>query len=320
MSTLDTKELKTITLLYVEDDEMVRTQTLKLFNKIFKKVFVANDGEEGLKIFLENQNEIEIVVSDINMPNMNGMEMIKAIKDSPAKNVPFIFTTAHNDSTNLQGAIDLNIDKYLSKPLQMKDLTVSIVELVVKYRKQYALENLAKNLVQTTTKDSQLKQDLELKVNEQEQKIKHYEVLIDNFILTLHIDKVGIITEVSNKFNSFFGFAKDEIINSNISTLKFSLMDRIEKINDLIQSHTQSRKPESMIKNNLYSLATIIVISIAIVIYSKIFFPVVENKKELEVQKNQKTLEEEKYWEERRKQIELAHKLNAKDYNDTNKK
>jgi response regulator RpfG family c-di-GMP phosphodiesterase len=222
MSTLDTKELKTITLLYVEDDEMVRTQTLKLFNKIFKKVFVANDGEEGLKIFLENQNEIEIVVSDINMPNMNGMEMIKAIKDSPAKNVPFIFTTAHNDSTNLQGAIDLNIDKYLSKPLQMKDLTVSIVELVVKYRKQYALENLAKNLVQTTTKDSQLKQDLELKVNEQEQKIKHYEVLIDNFILTLHIDKVGIITEVSNKFNSFFGFAKDEIINSNISTLKFS--------------------------------------------------------------------------------------------------
>jgi hypothetical protein len=97
-------------------------------------------------------------------------------------------------------------------------------------------------------------------------------------------------------------------------------MDRIEKINDLIQSHTQSRKPESMIKNNLYSLATIIVISIAIVIYSKIFFPVVENKKELEVQKNQKTLEEEKYWEERRKQIELAHKLNAKDYNDTNKK
>lgn len=216
---IDTKELNTITLLYVEDDEMVRTQTLNLFEKIFKKVYSANDGKEGLEKFIKNQNEIEIIVSDINMPNLNGLDMVAKIKEVTA-NIPVIYTTAHTDSHYLKNALELNIDKYISKPLQMKDLTVNIVDLVLKYRKQKTLEALAKNLVQTTTKNSQIQLDMETKLELLDHKVKHYETLIDNLVFMVHLDKVGNITSVSSKFKTFFGFTDDEIIGSSINDLK----------------------------------------------------------------------------------------------------
>lgn len=216
----DTKELATITVLYVEDDEMVRSQTSALFNKIFKKVYIANDGEEGLELFKNNESEIEIIVSDINMPNLNGMDMIKQIKQLASSNVPVIFTTAHTDTHNLQNAIDLNINKYISKPLQIKELTANIVNLVLQYRKQKNLESMALSMANTVTKDSEFKQNCKEKLALLTQKIKHYEVLVDSFLFKLETNKLGNIEEVSTKFCTFFGFPKSEMIGSSINDLK----------------------------------------------------------------------------------------------------
>ncbi|MEA3290549.1 MAG: response regulator, partial [Campylobacterota bacterium] len=108
--TLDTKQLKTITLLYVEDDEAVMKQTKKLFDKIFKKVYTAQNGREGVNTFTEYQKEIEIIVTDINMPELNGIDMIKEI-NKYTLNIPVIVTTAHTDSEHLMNAIELNVDK-----------------------------------------------------------------------------------------------------------------------------------------------------------------------------------------------------------------
>lgn len=217
---LDTKELKTITLLYVEDDKMVRTHTLKLFEKIFKKVYVAEDGADGLEVFKKHQDEVEIVVSDINMPNLNGLEMVEKIKDISTHNIPVVFTTAYTDSEYLQNALELKVDKYMSKPLQMKELTITIVDLVVKYRKQRTVETLARNFIETSSKNSQLQNDLGNIVQVQDQKIKHYETLIDNFMFTVVLDKTGNITDTSSKFCNFFGYTKDELIDTSINLLK----------------------------------------------------------------------------------------------------
>lgn len=218
--TVDTKELKTITLLYVEDDVMVRTQTASFFEKIFKKVYIATDGQEGLDEFIAHKDDIEIVVSDINMPNLDGLGMVSKIKEAATGNIPVIFTTAHSDSHYLKNALDLNVDKYINKPLQMKELTANIIDLVLKYRKQKTLESLAINLVQTTNKNSQLQNDLEHKNILLEQKVKHYETLIDNLVMMVHTDKTGIITQASNKFNTFFKFNGEEMIGSSINSLK----------------------------------------------------------------------------------------------------
>ena len=214
------KELKSITVLYVEDDVMVRTQTLNFFTKIFKKVYIGKDGEEGLELFTAHQDEIEIVVSDINMPKLDGLEMVSKIKDISATNIPVIITTAHNESNYLKDAIDLNIDKYITKPLQMKELTLNIANLVLRYRKRKTLESLALNLVQENTKNSKLQSDLGNVVQQQEQKIKYYETLIENFVFMLNLDKTGNIISASNKFRIFFDFSEDEIIGTNINTLK----------------------------------------------------------------------------------------------------
>ncbi|MEA1891911.1 MAG: response regulator, partial [Campylobacterota bacterium] len=90
-------------LLYVEDEEGIRDQLSKFLKYFSSEFFIACDGEEGLKLY--KQHKPDIVVSDIKMPNMNGIEMVKAIKEiNPKQHV--IFTTAHSESSYFMDAID----------------------------------------------------------------------------------------------------------------------------------------------------------------------------------------------------------------------
>lgn len=218
---LDTKELKKISVLYVEDDDSIRKQTVDLFEKIFKQVFSATDGEEGLSIFKDNMSQIDIVITDINMPNKDGLSMIKDIHGFTS-NIPIIITTAHNDSEHLKDAIDLNVDKYISKPIQVRELTVFIVELVTKYKRMNSIESLAKNLVHKNNIDTQENEYLKEKVDFQEKELDYCKSIIDNFVFTIETDKYGVIESVSKKFSNFFNFKDNEIIGKNINDLKSS--------------------------------------------------------------------------------------------------
>jgi PAS domain S-box-containing protein len=216
---LDTKKLKKISVLYVEDDESVREQTLGLFERIFKKVFVAQDGIEGLKKFKENIPQIDIIVTDINMPNMNGLEMVRDI-NRIVPNIPIIVTTAHTDSEHLINAIDLNVDKYISKPVQVRDLTVAIVELVAKYKRLHNIESLAKTLVQKNNEDIVENEELKVKLDHQEKMIEHYKMIIDSLVFTMETDKLGVIKSASKKLLTFFDYSQSELLGKNISQLK----------------------------------------------------------------------------------------------------
>jgi len=216
---LDTKELKTITLLYVEDDILIREQTNKILTKLFKKVFCAYDGQNGLEIFKENGKEIDVIVTDINMPNLNGLEMIRAINKLQSS-LPTIVTTAHTDSSYLIDAIDLNVDKYISKPIQIKDLTIAVVDNVLKYRRANYIENLAKSLVSKSSKDDSLNSNLINQVEQLTKQNKYYKAIIDNLVVTSKIDKNGNFVEVSDKFLRFFGFSKENILGENINILQ----------------------------------------------------------------------------------------------------
>jgi YesN/AraC family two-component response regulator len=116
--------LKTVTVLYVEDEERIRLTMYNVFVKLFKKVYVAVDGKDGFELYKEiisKDEEIDIVVADINMPVMSGLDMLESIREFD-KDLPFILTTAHAESDYLLRAIDLNVRHYAVKPLQIKNV------------------------------------------------------------------------------------------------------------------------------------------------------------------------------------------------------
>ncbi|MFV0561850.1 EAL domain-containing protein [Malaciobacter mytili] len=113
--------LKNITILYAEDEASLREITLNILKGFTKKQFVAKDGREGLELFKENEEEIDLIITDVNMPHMNGLEMIKEIKQLNP-NIPIIVATAFSNTEYLLEAIDIGVDKYVLKPIDIKKL------------------------------------------------------------------------------------------------------------------------------------------------------------------------------------------------------
>ena len=113
------QELKNFQLLYVEDEPDVRDVFSTILKRFMKKVFIATNGQEGLEIFKNEQ--IDIIISDIRMPKMTGLEMVQAIREID-KEVPILFSTAFSDTEYLQEAIEVGVDGYLIKPIEREAL------------------------------------------------------------------------------------------------------------------------------------------------------------------------------------------------------
>ncbi|MFA6191067.1 MAG: response regulator [Sulfurimonas sp.] len=118
---------KNLNILYVEDDEVLRNATKKIFINYFKHVDVAIDGKDGLEKFLvfkkENNDYYDLVISDINMPRMNGIEMGKAIMHEN-QGQSIIFITAHNEASFLHNAIEIGVNGFLTKPIEQNQLKI----------------------------------------------------------------------------------------------------------------------------------------------------------------------------------------------------
>ncbi len=116
-------ELKKISILYVEDEDFVRESFANMLQRDIKNVHIAKDGEEGWNLF--QSHHIDIVVSDINMPKMNGIEMVKKIKENNS-DVLIAFTTAFGDNEHLQKSIDLGVDGYFIKPIDINKVFMKL--------------------------------------------------------------------------------------------------------------------------------------------------------------------------------------------------
>jgi CheY-like chemotaxis protein len=155
-----------LTLLYVEDNKNLQEQASKIFKKIFKNLILADSGESAYPLY--KKHKPEIIITDINMHDLNGLELSRMIKkiDPFAK---IIITSAFDDKEYLFESIDLNISKYLKKPLTVTDL----IEAITKVVDQLELEN-STNLFERYTNDVFQYQDSLLML------IKDNEVLIAN--------------------------------------------------------------------------------------------------------------------------------------------
>lgn len=106
--------LKNLTLLYVEDDEMIRLNAVEYLSRICDNVLEAKDGVEALKVYKESKPHM--IISDIKMPKMNGLEMAEKIRQTDKK-TPIIIATAHTEVDYLLKAVELQLIKYIVKPI-----------------------------------------------------------------------------------------------------------------------------------------------------------------------------------------------------------
>ena len=111
--------LNELNVLYVEDDVEIAEEILFLLEKKLHHVDMAYDGEEGLQKY--KAHKPDIIITDIQMPKLSGLDMIAAIREDDGC-IPIIITSAFNETEKLLRAIELKVDAYLTKPIDMHEL------------------------------------------------------------------------------------------------------------------------------------------------------------------------------------------------------
>ncbi|MBP7742330.1 MAG: response regulator [Aliarcobacter sp.] len=192
---IDKNLLKRLTLLYVEDDDIIRNELSNLLANFFTKVIVAKDGKEGFRTYLENKDDIDIVLTDINMPILNGLDMIKRIRDLDNK-IPVIFATAHSDTEFLAEAIKLRAQEYIIKPIDIRNLIALLNDIATVLYHEFQL----------------YQQQIEL---------SRYKEILDSSNIVIKMDLHLNITYVNELFCEITGFDSEELIGNEIKSLKY---------------------------------------------------------------------------------------------------
>ena len=122
--------LNKISLLYVEDDETIRKGFVYTLKRFIKNIIIAEDGKEGLKKYLLYKPDL--IITDIQMPKMNGLEMVEEIRKED-KDIQIIITTAFNDIQYTLSAIKLGVDGFFLKPIEDIRKYLDILEQKAKF-------------------------------------------------------------------------------------------------------------------------------------------------------------------------------------------
>lgn len=127
---METKFLKNATILYAEDDDDTRSITAGVLEDYCGRLLLAKNGEQALELF--KTHNIDIVLTDILMPKINGIDLATKIRNGINNpNVPIIIATAHTETKYLLESINLSIDGYLIKPLNIDELILSLVKAIL---------------------------------------------------------------------------------------------------------------------------------------------------------------------------------------------
>jgi PAS domain S-box-containing protein len=214
---------KDLRVLYVEDDISLREEVSIFLSDIFKVVDLAENGKEGLEKLA--QSSYHIVISDIRMPVMDGIEMIEKIKELYPEQAVLV-TSAHNEIEYLVKLINLGVDNFITKPLRSEQIFKvlhKIVEQVhhkkelLRYREDLELANAKlKRLTDVQSKTLDLKSSL----------LKSYQEALDKACIVSITDTQGIIKDVNDNFCKATGYTQEDVIGKKHSIISSPLTDK----------------------------------------------------------------------------------------------
>lgn len=182
MQPIDFEPLKKITVLYVDDEEEIVAAQNRILSR-YTTVITACDGEDALEKL--SQNQIDIVVTDIRMPKMDGIELLGVIRERYGS-LPVVITSAFSDERYMLKAIELGAQRYLIKPVESATLKKILLELG---------------------------ETLLLKRNfaKQEKLLKEYRVALDKVALVSQATTDGKIFYANDNFLEISGFSLQEL-------------------------------------------------------------------------------------------------------------
>ena len=206
--------LKSLTILYVEDEISLQEDICQNIAPFVKEIIRGNDGNEGVNLFVANRDKIDLIISDILMPKMNGIEMINAIRQANLE-IPVIYTTAFNDSKYMIQTIEQSIISYILKPIDIELLLNGILKASVK------IENVRlKSTLREINKELEVKIDLKTKELQIQNEKLHNQLFTDE--LTSLLNRKALLRDISET---------DKPILSIID------IDAFKSINDLYGEH-----------------------------------------------------------------------------------
>jgi len=281
---MDIKELVSITknlkLLYIEDDEEARFSSLNMLKNFFSDIDVAADGFEGLEKFKSKQ--FDIVLSDINMPKLNGIEVLKEIR-AYDEDIPVIFLSAYNETSYLLDGIKLGVDGYILKPFELEFFLQVLKKIVYKIQLKKQSENYKENL-EREVKRRTLELDRKLSFDELTGLSSRYSFFEDiknvkiPILLVIDINNFRTINEiygtttgslVLKKFANFLlSFSQNSTYGVyRLSGDEFALFDDVHSINpekyerDILRLFTQLKNFKVELENDSITIEITIGVS-----------------------------------------------------------
>lgn len=116
--------IKTLKVLYVEDEIVLRDTTCSSLHSILKEIVVADNGKEGLDKY--NSDNFDLIITDLSMPVMTGTEMIQKIRETDKK-IPIVVTTAYgSQNEDILSLQQMGMNEYVMKPVDMMKLIEAI--------------------------------------------------------------------------------------------------------------------------------------------------------------------------------------------------
>lgn len=138
---MNIKEInKNIRILAVDDCATIQTMMVACLNELgFENITLADDGEEAINLVskrLKDGTPFELIISDIRMPNMNGIDFLKLVRGAMNnKEVPFLMVSAENDQATVLDAISNGVDQYIIKPFDSRQLAEKLEKVFAKKAK-----------------------------------------------------------------------------------------------------------------------------------------------------------------------------------------